>query len=140
MIARQYEFAGRDTDCDYIAAIEGNSIRWAVYDFDEVLPPGGCGHDLLRSPAERKGWIVGVQCETHVRFFGDGNDGLEEIRNVGPHFVQRVRTLLWQWRKIIHPVIIDSSQPGAAPTDLFERALHRSRRLSYPLVSNLSKR
>ena len=76
------------------AAIEGNSIRGAVDDFDEVLPAGNCGHNLLRSPAQRKRRIIGMQREAHVCFFGDGNDGLEEIRDVGPHFIESMRALL----------------------------------------------
>ena len=76
------------------AAIESDSVRRAVHDFDQVLPAGKRGHDLLRSAAQRKGRIVGMKREPHVGLFRNGNDGLEKISDVGPHFVERVRALL----------------------------------------------
>ncbi len=110
-------------------AIKCNSVCGAVHNLDQVLPTGYGSHDLLRTAAERKGRIVGVKRQPHIRFLCHGNYGLQEIGDVRPHLFESVRTLFRKWGKVLHPVVINACQPSAAPANFFVVALHGSMRV-----------
>ena len=66
-----------------------------------------------------------MQRETHARLLGLRNHGLEEIADIGPHFVERMGPFFRERRKILHPFVIKAGPARASAPGLFEIALHR---------------
>ena len=74
-------------------AVEGDAVRRAVDDSDEMLPAIDRSHDLLRSATDRSRRIVRVESHADAGFFGDRDHGLQEIGHVLPHFLEIMRPL-----------------------------------------------
>ena len=70
-----------------------------------------------------------MQREPDVGFLGHGDHGLEEVRDIGPHLVERVRPFFRQRRQIFHPLVIEAGPPGAGAARLLEVTLHRAVRV-----------
>src|SRR5579862_1417340 len=62
--------------------------------------------------------------QPHIRLFRLGNDGLQKIGDVRPHLVERVRSLIREWGKVLHSVVVHPGQSGAAPAHLLVVAFH----------------
>ena len=75
-------------------AIKGDPICRAVNNFDQVFPAIKRGHDLVRAAAQGKWRIVGVKRQAHICFLRNRDYSPQEISDVGPHLLQRVRTLV----------------------------------------------
>src|SRR5207302_20233 len=105
--------------------IEGDPVRRAVHYAYQFLPAFDRSHDLLGPTADRRAGIVWVQRETHAGLLGLRNYGLEEIGDIGPHFVERMGPLFCERRKILHPFVIKAGPARASAPVLFEIALHR---------------
>ena len=101
------------------AAIEGEAVRGALHDVDQPLPARQGAHDLARSAAERSRGIIGMQGQPHTRLLGHGNHRLEEVRDVGPHLLQRVGAFPLQRRQVFDLVVIEGRHARAGPAGLF---------------------
>ena len=65
-----------------------------------------------------------MQREPHAGLLGFRNHGLQKIRDIGPHFVQRMGPLFCKRGKVFHPVVIEARPARPRAPGLFEIALH----------------
>ncbi len=66
-----------------------------------------------------------MQRQPDVRLLGDRDHGLQEVRDAGPHLIQRVGSFLRQGRQVLHPLVVEAGPPGARTPRFLEVAFHR---------------
>ena len=111
------------------AAVERDAVRRAVDDADELLPALDRAHDLLRAAADRRRRIVRVQRQPHARLLRLRHHRLQEVGDVRPHLVERVRALVRERRQVLHPLVVEAGPAGAGAAGLLEVAFHRAVRV-----------